>query len=333
MIGSALVFGGLFATARLSRDPAAAVPAPTPAQPRPAPAGPEAVRQRPAPESVRGTTTRGPILERKDPVAFPPLPPAGPNDWRSRHPEPAQPFAQFRRSRRRLVTPERRTLSIVPLGDVARAGVEVEVLREHLAAYYGVPAAVLDEVSAPSFTTRVNRATKRVQIRTGDVLDWLETRIPASTYGLVAVAEGDLYPEESWNFVFGQATLATGVGVFSLARMDPSFPAESAPATRSASEREVILRRGLKIVTHEVGHMFGIEHCLEGLCLMNGCNHMDEMDRAPLHMCPECLHKVVHATGADVLERYRLLETLYRRIGLAAEAEWVASRRAALAKE
>ena len=120
------------------------------------------------------------------------------------------------------------------------------------------------------------------------------------------------------------------MGVFSLARMDPAFPRESAPAGRSDADRGLILRRGLKIVTHEVGHIFGIEHCLDGLCLMNGCNHLDEMDRAPLHLCPECLRKVVHATGADVLARYRLLEPLYRRVGLVAEADWVASRLTAL---
>jgi len=131
--------------------------------------------------------------------------------------------------------------------------------------------------------------------------------------------------------VFGQAGLRDGTGVFSFARMEPGFPLPPAPATRPPEVRALVLRRCLKVVAHEVGHMFGIEHCLEGRCLMDGCNHVAEMDGTPLHLGPTCLRKVAHATRIDSLARYRTLEALYRRVGLVPEADWVAGRLAALA--
>jgi len=37
----------------------------------------------------------------------------------------------------------------------------------------------------------------------------------------------DLYPQESWNFVFGEADIKRKVGVFSFARYNPKFWDES----------------------------------------------------------------------------------------------------------
>jgi archaemetzincin len=321
VIGTITVSGGLlwvshaFQSAAPKARVAPTAPDPAPAIAVPRPSVPPKVAQ---------------VVEQEDAAAFPPLPPAGPSDWRTAHPEPAQSFHEFRRGPRRPVTSQRRVLRFLALGEVSRAGVEVEVLKEHLAAYYGVPVRDLENARPPTFTTRVSAISRREQTLTTDVLDWLEGQVPADAYGVVAVTPGDLYPDPSWNFVFGQASLNTGVGVFSLARMDPAFPKEPQPSSWSAVERTLVLRRCLKIVTHEVGHMFGIEHCLHGLCLMNGCNHMFEMDRAPLHACPECLRKIALATGLDPMERYRQLEVLYRRVGLVAEANWVASRLARL---
>jgi archaemetzincin len=323
VIGSATVFGGLFWVSHLAGSAAPQGPAPS--------AAPD-VAAAPIPVSRRsGPPKSAPFVEQEDATAFPPLPPAGPGDWRTAHPENAQSFEEFRRGRRRHITAQRRVLHLLPLGDVARAGVEPAVLREHLAAYFGVPVQVQENADPPGFTTRVNAITGGEQTLTGDVLDWLEGRIPKDAYGVVAVTAGDLYPAPSWNFVFGQASLSSGVGVFSLARMDPGFPNVTEPSSWRATQRTVVLRRCLKIVTHEVGHMFGVEHCLHGLCLMNGCNHMAEMDRAPLHACPQCLRKFAHATGLDVLQRYRQLEAIYRRVGLVPEAEWVTSRLTRLA--
>ena len=68
----------------------------------------------------------------------------------------------------------------------------------------------------------------------------------------------DLYPEPTWNFVFGQASLRERVAVFSFARYDPAFYGQK----RTADHQTVLLHRSCKVLTHETAHMFGLKHCI-----------------------------------------------------------------------
>ena len=40
----------------------------------------------------------------------------------------------------------------------------------------------------------------------------------------VAVTMADIYPDEKWNFVYGEASPDDHAGVYSFARLDPLFP-------------------------------------------------------------------------------------------------------------
>jgi len=59
---------------------------------------------------------------------------------------------------------------------------------------------------------------------------------------------------------------------------------------------------------------------------MNGCNQIDELDGAPLHLCPVDLRKLQLSAGFDVVERCRRLLGFYREAGLSDEAAWVEKR-------
>ena len=65
----------------------------------------------------------------------------------------------------------------------------------------------------------------------------------------------DLYPNPSWNFVFGEASLDDRVGVFSFARYDPAFY-----GTATEDRSLLVLRRSCKVLAHATKHMFGIQH-------------------------------------------------------------------------
>lgn len=59
---------------------------------------------------------------------------------------------------------------------------------------------------------------------------------------------------------------------------------------------------------------------------MNGCNHIGELDRQPIHLCPVCLKKLQMATGFNVKKRYERLKVFYKKAGMVEEAAWVGRR-------
>src|SRR5207248_460192 len=144
-------------------------------------------------------------------------------------------------------------------------------------------------------------------------------RLPADAFCVLAITMEDLYPEPSWNFVFGQASLHDRVGVYSFARYDPAFYGQS----RAPGYEALLLRRSCKVLAHETSHMFGLTHCTFFHCLMNGSNHLAESDRRPLHLCPVCLRKLQSSVDFDVFGRYNALEQINRAAGFTDEAEWL----------
>ena len=77
-------------------------------------------------------------------------------------------------------------------------------------------------------------------------------------------------------------------------------------------------------MVHEIGHMFGLEHCIYYSCLMNGANHLKETDLQPLQLCPVCLRKLQFNLEFDMLKRYEELQKISERIGgpFELEAKW-----------
>ena len=132
----------------------------------------------------------------------------------------------------------------------------------------------------------------------------------------------DLYPEPSWNFVFGMASLTERVGVQSLARQDPAFFGEPRPA----GWRTLARRRATWTLVHEISHMFGLTHCTYWRCVVAGSNHQGEADRSPLHACPVCLRKLHSAIKFDPAAREDALAGVFGRLGIDDEAAWSAAR-------
>ena len=260
-----------------------------------------------------------------DAPEFGPIPKPGPEDWLTVHPEAGKTFEEFKASDPNRPTESKRVIYLQPLGEFAAdRSPPIEKLREFASAFFAIEVKALPAVSldASKFTTRRNPNTGNLQILTGDVLNFLKARVPSDGFCVLAITMDDLYPEPSWNFVFGQASLRERAGVYSFARYDPAFYGEA----RAPGYETLLLRRSCKVLAHETGHMFGLAHCTYFNCLMNGSNHLAESDRRPLHLCPVCLRKLQWSIGFDVLKRYRALEHVTRADDFADEADWLSCR-------
>ena len=260
------------------------------------------------------------------PALFPPMPAPQPGDWMQAHPEPAQSFQEFVAAQPARPTVGRHTIYILQLGPMApKDRARMGVLREYLETYYNLPVRLGPAVGLEGVMSR-DRAMFGRKVRqylSAEILDkTLPPLLPKDGMCLLAVTMEDLYPEESWNYVFGQASLKARVGVYSLVRFFPAFWGEQ----WSAAAEQKGMKRGLATLVHESGHMLGVRHCQMYECAMNGSNSLAESDRRPIHLCPECLKKFRWNIGFDVAERYEALNKFYAAHGMAAEAAWVGKR-------
>lgn len=257
---------------------------------------------------------------------FGPIPEPEPADWLSVARERGQTFDQFTRT----ASPSEAGASdgppriyLRPIGEFpARYSHLLEKLTRFGREFFARDVQVLPplDIAAERITMRHNRFTDVLQLKTRDILPALARAIPPDALCVLGLTAYDLYPHDTWSFVFGEALLGDRVGVSSVCRYDPEFYG------KAADDASVILRRSCKVLAHEACHMLGITHCVFFNCLMNGSNHLAESDRRPLHLCPVDLRKLHWTLGFDVSDRYRRLLAFWRDAGVEDEAAWIERR-------
>lgn len=99
---------------------------------------------------------------------------------------------------------------------------------------------------------------------------------------VVGITSKDIYFGEL-NFVFGMS--AEDVCVISTARLDPQF-------YENPANFDVLIKRVLKEIIHEVGHMFGLKHCSNQICVMNFSNSVSYVDDKKDEFCKDCTLKI-----------------------------------------
>jgi archaemetzincin len=236
---------------------------------------------------------------------FEPLPKPGPNDWLANHPEPGQTFEEFVASRPNRPDQQRNAIYIQPLGDFTSVeSPSLTLLQQFASAFFVMPVKILGalDIEKENITSRRNPGSGQRQLLTGDILSLLKRRVSADAFCTIAASMIDLYPDPSWNFVFGQASLRERVGVYSF-------------ACYLADDPKLVLRRSCKVLAHETSHMFGVAHCIFYRCIMNGSNHLAESDARPMHLCPIDLKKLQWSVGFDVEHRARTLASIIDRVG------------------
>lgn len=254
--------------------------------------------------------------------------PPNPGNWLARFSEPGQTFDEYLKAKPLQPDKSRLVIVIQPLGlftDTEKA--LMNKLKVFTNSFFQMAVELKPEMTL-SETTRYKRLRQGqgktwLQYRT-DYLreDVLEPNLPKNAFCYLGITMADLYPDDKWNYVFGEASLKGRVGVYSLVRYFPAFWDES----DTAENRIRTLRRSYSTLAHETGHMFGLLHCIYYECLMCGSNNLDESDRRPLRLCPVCLKKLQWNIGFDTIKRYEELEEIYKTNGLASESDWITKR-------
>ncbi|KAI0903706.1 hypothetical protein F4823DRAFT_260360 [Ustulina deusta] len=72
----------------------------------------------------------------------------------------------------------------------------------------------------------------------------------------------------------------------------------STPSTAEA-RNGIWFSRVARTLVHELGHCFGIDHCIFYACNMQGTSGIAEDVRQPPYLCPVCLEKVAHAIACE----------------------------------
>jgi len=120
--------------------------------------------------------------------------------------------------------------------------------------------------------------SSRDQYHSTRILVFLEKQlqnIPANR--MLGVAAFDLFVP-GMNFVFGEARCPGRVAVISTLRLK----------TKVGKSR-LFKERVLKEATHEVGHMLGLRHCDEALCVMHFSERIEDTDAKKSTFCEDCL--------------------------------------------
>ena len=117
-------------------------------------------------------------------------------------------------------------------------------------------------------------------------------------------------------------------------------PIQAAVSTHSAftspsvvsnsSLSKLWLSRVCRTASHELGHCFGMDHCVYYACSMQGSGSLAEDARQPPYLCPVDLAKLLDATGTEAIQRYRALFDFCQKHGdgqlFTAFAAWLRAR-------
>jgi len=93
---------------------------------------------------------------------------------------------------------------------------------------------------------------------------------------LIGITDKDLY-DYSLNFIFGEAYINTAI--VSINRF-------------KTGEKKLLYERTIKTIIHELGHIFGLDHCKNTNCVMFFSNSLVDTDNKSRNICGQCYQRM-----------------------------------------
>lgn len=101
---------------------------------------------------------------------------------------------------------------------------------------------------------------------------------------VVLITDADIFVP-ALTFVFGEAQLNGKHSILSVCRLHEEFYS-------GISNEKLLLERTVKETLHELGHNFGLRHCLDWDCVMHSSHGIEEVDIKGNSYCRNCVSKV-----------------------------------------
>lgn len=87
-------------------------------------------------------------------------------------------------------------------------------------------------------------------------------------------------------YIFGQAVLNGNSGIASLYRLrNEQYGMKKDDA--------LLFERFMKVITHELGHTFGLIHCHNPSCVMRSSTYVEDIDQKGTGFCSNCRTKIL----------------------------------------
>lgn len=173
---------------------------------------------------------------------------------------------------------------IVPIGEVP--GDVLAFLQNSLSGFYakyGIEVRLVGGLSLSKFQHAFDFERRQFLARYFlPVLSYIRKDFNAKA--ALGVVNVDIY-ELGLNFIFGLAHPGLRVAIISLYRLYPEFYG-------NPPDRKLLKERALKEAMHELGHVFGLEHCPNPKCVMHFSNSIIDTDIKSWMYCEKCLRKL-----------------------------------------
>jgi archaemetzincin len=95
-------------------------------------------------------------------------------------------------------------------------------------------------------------------------------------------------------FVFGEAEMPGRAAIFSVHRLRQEFYG-------LAPDPELLVERAVRELWHEVGHVGGLPHCYDSVCVMSPSHAVERVDSKSDQYCLTCMERLNGSTLSDAL--------------------------------
>jgi len=162
-------------------------------------------------------------------------------------------------------------LNIIPIGKIDQK--ILDYLKVELERKFGLKVEIAESMESPDYAYN----PKRRQYLAEAILERIIKISDGINLGMVDV---DLYTPDL-NFVFGTAFPLGKSAVISLARLRQEF--------YGLPKNEILFKeRVIKEAIHELGHVFGLNHCRDPECVMHFSNTILDTDKKSSSFCSNC---------------------------------------------